>query len=410
MHTFTTFTHRTFGTTRALLIDGQPYFAATDVCRALNLAVKRDSLDSLTPSDCIHIEVRGALGYVITLSGSYTLAFDSPNPNARDYVGWLNTFVSTALRDAPDKVSTESAPTVHNTEAAVIDIVGAPQESSTSQVVPVNKFTHPEFGQLEVNVIDGKEYFLAVECAKILGYKKPHDAIASHCPHSVKRGVGVQTGIKADGTPAMQTVEKSFIPEGDLYRLIIRSKLPAAEKFERWVFDEVLPSIRKHGAYMTAPVLQQVMNNPSSIIDLANALIEEHKKSAELRQQVAQQNTLIETQSAVIEEMRPKVSYLDTILQNEKTIPVSIIAKDYGMSAVSFNKMLHDLRIQYKCGKTWLLYSQYSHEGYTSSYLAENAGEYVGVQTNWTQKGRLFLYNILKERLSIVPIIERESA
>ena len=113
------------------------------------------------------------------------------------------------------------------------------------------EFMNPEFGQLEVVIIDDKEYFAAVDCAKILGYKKPHDAIATHCPHALKRGVGVQTGTKADGTPAMQIVEKLFIPEGDLYRLIARSKLPAAEKFERWVFDEVLPSIRKHGSYGT---------------------------------------------------------------------------------------------------------------------------------------------------------------
>ena len=104
----------------------------------------------------------------------------------------------------------------------------------------------------EITEIEGVPYFPATKCAKLLGYSKPHDAISRHCPHSVKHGVGVQTGLKADGSTAMQTVEMIFIPEGDLYRLIVRSKLPAAEKFGEWVFDEVLPSIRKTGKYSTS--------------------------------------------------------------------------------------------------------------------------------------------------------------
>jgi len=96
-----------------------------------------------------------------------------------------------------------------------------------------------------VLTIEGKPYFPATECATILGYSKPHNAISRHCPHSLKRGVGVETGCKANGNAATQTVEKIYISEGDLYRLIIRSKLPAAERFERWVFDEVLPTIRQ---------------------------------------------------------------------------------------------------------------------------------------------------------------------
>jgi prophage antirepressor-like protein len=106
-----------------------------------------------------------------------------------------------------------------------------------------------EFGKLEVLIINGKPYFPATESATVLGYKNPHKATGDHCPHLTKREVGVKTGVKADGSPAMQTVKKAYIPEGDLYRLIIRSKLPSAVRFEAWVCDEVLPSIRTHGAY-----------------------------------------------------------------------------------------------------------------------------------------------------------------
>lgn len=101
-------------------------------------------------------------------------------------------------------------------------------------------FSNSEFGELGVLVIDGKEWFPASQCAKILGYSSPKDAITAHCKGAVKRRLPTAGGEQ----------EVKFIPEGDLYRLIIRSKLPAAEKFERWVFDEVLPSIRHNGGYV----------------------------------------------------------------------------------------------------------------------------------------------------------------
>lgn len=103
-----------------------------------------------------------------------------------------------------------------------------------------------------VRVIDekGKVLFCASDVAKALEYSAPRNAIREHCPHALKRCIGVITGKKADGTDAIQKIQMSFIPEGDVYRLITHSKLPSAEKFESWVFDEVLPLIRKHGVYV----------------------------------------------------------------------------------------------------------------------------------------------------------------
>lgn len=100
-------------------------------------------------------------------------------------------------------------------------------------------FSNTEFGELGVMVIDGKEYFPATQCAKLLGYKNPQEAVREKC-----KGVRKMLTPTAGGSQ-----EANYIPEGDLYRLIVSSKLPAAEKFERWVFDEVLPSIRKTGGY-----------------------------------------------------------------------------------------------------------------------------------------------------------------
>ena len=108
-------------------------------------------------------------------------------------------------------------------------------------------FQNPQFGEIRTITEDGVTLFCGSDVAKALGYKRPNDAIAAHCRGTVKRRIGVQTGTKADGTPAVQQVEMNFIPEGDIYRLAARSELPGADAFERWIFDEVLPSIRKHG-------------------------------------------------------------------------------------------------------------------------------------------------------------------
>jgi prophage antirepressor-like protein len=104
-------------------------------------------------------------------------------------------------------------------------------------------FENSEFGKLNVLVIDGKEYFPATECAKILGYSDTDQAIRKNCRYPSRRRVPHPQSKD-------KTIEKNFIPESDLYRLIIKSKLPSAERFEKWVMEEVLPSIRKHGGYL----------------------------------------------------------------------------------------------------------------------------------------------------------------
>lgn len=131
-------------------------------------------------------------------------------------------------------------------------------------------FQNSEFGSLGVLEINGKPHFPATACVKILGYAKPHNAIAQHCRYSLKQGV------PHPQNPG-KNVEMNFISEGDLYRLIVHSKLPAAERFERWVFDEVLPSIRQTGGYGNmAEALKQVTDTftaaMSSVLDRLDRL------------------------------------------------------------------------------------------------------------------------------------------
>lgn len=109
----------------------------------------------------------------------------------------------------------------------------------------VRLFENSEFGKLEILMLDGKEYFPATQCAKALGYSNPKKAVLDHCKED-----GVTKRDRIDNMGRTQVVK--YISEGNLYRLIIRSKLPAAERFERWVFDEVLPVLRKTGQYSAA--------------------------------------------------------------------------------------------------------------------------------------------------------------
>jgi len=256
-------------------------------------------------------------------------------------------------------------------------------------------FENEEFGRLEVLMIGDKPYFPASECARMLGYSKPVNAVSRHCPHALKRGIGVETGKKADGTPALQRIEKVFITEGDLYRLIIRSKLPSAERFEKFVFDDVLPTIRKYGAYITDETLERVLESPFFSTKLFEAIAEERQKSAELEAHVA--------------ELAPRARYFDIITQTHNAVAVSVIAKDYGMTAASFNKLLHGLRIQYKVGDTWLPYQPYAGQGYTRTRTYYINEEKTSVHTYWTQKGRFFLYDTLR-KYGVVPLMEAHAA
>ena len=256
----------------------------------------------------------------------------------------------------------------------------------------IMRFVNEKFGEIQILQINGKFEFGATEIAKILGYNNPRDAIKRHCK---KDGVVKHDIIDKLG----RNQEKNFISEGNLYRLITHSKLPNAENFEKWVFDEVLPSIRKNGGYLLG---QESMSEEEI---MARAILYANSKIKELEQEnVVKEN--------LIKEYEPKVTYLDQILASKDLINITVIAKDYGMSAKAFNQLLADNKIQYKVGKQWFLYSEYQDKGYTSSYTQNieiNGETKVVVAMKWTQQGRLFLYNFLKEQ-DVVPLIERNLA
>ena len=151
---------------------------------------------------------------------------------------------------------------------------------------------------------------------------------------------------------------------------------------------------------------EEAWNNDDMI--LARAFKIQNRKMVEYARRIESMEIELKQKDQLIAEYEPKVNYCDLVLASPNAVPISLIAKDYGMSAIAFNKLLHDLGIQYKQCGTWLLYQEYAGFGYTksSTYLDENTG-FTKMNTKWTQKGRLFLYQTLKAN-DILPLIEKE--
>lgn len=261
--------------------------------------------------------------------------------------------------------------------------------------------------KVQVIMMENEPYFLGKEVAVILGYKNERDALSRHVDEEDVKTLkykACRETRQAELWGGKDFSDKKLINESGLYSLILSSKLPSAKKFKRWVTNEVLPSIRKHGAYMTEETVEEILTNPDTIIKLATQLKEErlaHQKTKEEKLMVEQQ----------LSEAKPKVTYYDIILQNPSLVSITQIAKDYGMSGKAMNQKLKELKLQFKQSDTWFLYAKYQNKGWTSSetkVIPTQYGDKVKMYTKWTQKGRLALYYILKEK-GILPMIERNN-
>lgn len=250
--------------------------------------------------------------------------------------------------------------------------------------------------EIKTLTINGEPYFVGKDVASILGYKDTSDAMKKHVDVEDK-----QTRRFADSG---QNREMYIINESGVYSLVFGSKLPTAKKFKHWVTSEVLPAIRKHGGYLTPEKVEEALLNPDTIIKLAQRLKEETaaRKNAELEAAGYKQ---------MIGELKPKADYTDRILASKGTVPTTAIAKDYGMSAAKFNRLLHSYGVIYKIGKQWFLYAKYQAKGYTHSktfdFKHSDGRPDCNIQTGWTQKGRLFLYKFLKSK-KVLPMIEQD--
>lgn len=245
-------------------------------------------------------------------------------------------------------------------------------------------FNNNEF-RIQVLEIENEPWFVGKEVAKILGYSNGSRDVNRHTDEEDRR-------YYQNGTTSGKQ-KSTIINESGLYSLILSSKLPSAKKFKRWVTSEVLPQIRKTGKYSLPEI-----NYVESLRLLADKIEEAEQLRIENKMQSQQ-----------IGELKPKADYYDRILSNKSLMTITQIAKDYGMSGKKMNSILHDLKVQYKQSDQWFLYSNLQDKGYTSSETIEvpksDGTTFLKLNTKWTQKGRIYLYELLKKH-NFLPVIE----
>lgn len=250
-------------------------------------------------------------------------------------------------------------------------------------------FQNPQFGEIRTITENGVTLFCGNDVAIALGYSDTKKAIARHCKGGTKRPLPTKGG----------TQDAVFIPEGDIYRLAARSELPGADAFERWIFDEVLPSIRKHGTY----AIDTLLDNPDLAIKAFTALKKEREKSKALEKEN-------ERQRQEIADFQPMRQYLDTILSSTGVLATTQIAADYGLSAKQLNRILHEEGIQRNVNGQWILYRKHMGKGYTKSATLciqhTHREPETKLHTYWTQKGRVMIHNILTQR-GILALMDR---
>jgi prophage antirepressor-like protein len=239
-------------------------------------------------------------------------------------------------------------------------------------------FNNAEFGEIRTLDIDGKLYFVGNDIAKALGYAVPKDAIAMHCKGAIKHRLPTKGGKQ----------EMKIIPEGDLYRLVAHSELPSAERFESWVFDEVLPTIRKTGQYKVEKPKAHAKNRmlKTAIKDLAGTT-EAIEKMFGVKKGIA----IATAMDMVGREYGIDLEPLRSLLPGEEK-PGFLTATEIGemvggMSAQKVNKKLSELGLQEKVGGEWRLtakgkefgeeipYTNHGHSGYRPMWCQEIVSE-----------------------------------
>ena len=235
-------------------------------------------------------------------------------------------------------------------------------------------FENEQFGNVRGINIDGKPYVCASDVAKALGYEKPNNAINTKCKATLKQGIPISGKIQ----------EVNFIPESDIYRLIFGSKLKSAVRFQDWVFEEVLPQIRKTGGVVVEGREEEFIDNyfPSFSEEVKKAMtLDLYHKNQEYKKQ--------------LEAQKPKVDYYDKVLQCDNLLTTTQVAKDLGMSAIKLNTILVEHKVIYKEGKCYLPYAKYHFlitEGYADYKITEH-----GQHLYWTEKGRKWIIELINE-------------
>lgn len=255
-------------------------------------------------------------------------------------------------------------------------------------------FNNPEFGQIRTIVKNNKIWFVGKDVAEALGYELARKAISDHVDNEDKRLLSKNETFQNGTLENIPNRGLTLINESGLYSLVLSSKLPTAKKFKRWVTSEVLPKLRRTGSYTINKLPD--FTNPA---EAARAWANEFEAKQKAQKQVAYLTVENQMQAQQIAEFKPKVEYVDVILQSMDAVTTTQIAADYGLSAKKLNKILHDEKIQHRVNDQWILYKDQMNKGYTKSetiQITRSDGRRESkIYTKWTQKGRLKIHEIL---------------
>lgn len=263
-----------------------------------------------------------------------------------------------------------------------------------NQSTNVTTFNSAQFGDLRTHQTEnGNVWFCLNDIAKALELSNPRDLVK----RLNSKGVDTIDTPTLGGNQLM-----TYIDEPNLYRCIFQSRKSEAEQFQGWVFEEVLPSIRKTGGYLSTTHEDTPELIMAKALRLAQATIEKRQRELE------QVKECVALQAEQLKQSAPKAEAFEKYIDSTCYISANQIAKEYGWGAVTLNKHLHELGIQYKQCDQWLLYSQYDNNGYTVSRpytFVNKEGEVINrMSTYWTAKGREFIHSVLYKRLNVVPL------
>ena len=248
-----------------------------------------------------------------------------------------------------------------------------PSKNKVAHLLPERKpvmdnkieiFKNEQFGEVRTILEGEKVLFCAADVAKALGYTNPNKAVNDHCRAITKRSTPISGKVQSI----------NFIPEGDVYRLIIRSKLPAAEKFELWVFDEVIPTIRKTGGYMTDSLLERIQKEPAVIVEFAQALILEKNRVKALECELIT--------------AKPKADYYDAFINPDDCTNIRTTAKELKIPERKFVQFLLSEKYLFRSPSGQLL--PYNKDSNAGLFIVRDFVTYcyTGSQTYFTPKGK----------------------
>ena len=261
----------------------------------------------------------------------------------------------------------------------------------------VTIFNNPEFGEIRTAGTPSEPLFCLADVCRVLDLQV----------------TPTKNRLRKDGVNSIKVIDNLgrsqqalFISEQNLYKVIMRSDKPQAEPFQDWVCGDVLPTIRRTGGYI------KTTEEMTDTEILAKAMLVAQNTIEKRNERIAQLEAENDGQKQLIAQMKKGNDYLNAILASKGTITMTQIAADYGMSAQAMNRRLKDMRIQRRVNGQWILYSCYMAKGFvhsrTISFTRASGRQDTRMQTEWTQRGRLFLYDALKE-IGILPLIERQN-